>query len=408
MMGGPCVFALLVLHPVSQVHLPLELLLIFGVAKLFANLCERFKQPGIVGEIFAGILLGPSVLGWVRPGEVSSTLAEMGVLFLLFRVGLEVRASEVLRVGRIAALVASLGVAVPFLLGWGLMALFGVLRIEAVFVGAALVATSVGITAQVLAAKGLLDHRASKVILAAAVIDDVLGLLVLAVVSGMAGGSLNVPALIATGLMAAGFTVLIAVYGSRMLQRVVPRVEKALSVQEGQFDLALVVLFGLSVLAVFVGVAAIVGAFLAGMALSESVSSRVKDLAHGITELLVPFFLVGIGLHLDIAVFANGHTLFMVLAVSGLAIISKFAGCAVGATSLGRGDMIRIGVGMIPRGEVGMVVAQIGLALGVVERSIYGVVVAMAIITTVVAPPLLNYAYRSCRPRAEEEEFSLA
>jgi Kef-type K+ transport system membrane component KefB len=168
-------------------------------------------------------------------------------------------------------LVAVLGVAIPFLLGWGFMVLVGVSSIEAVFVGAALVATSVGITAQVLAGKGLLDHRASKVILAAAVIDDVLGLLVLAVVSGMAGGSLNVPALVTTGVMAAGFTVLIAVYGSRMLQRVVPQVEKALSVQEGQFDLALVLLSGLSVLAAFVGVAGIVGAFLAGMALSESV-----------------------------------------------------------------------------------------------------------------------------------------
>jgi Kef-type K+ transport system membrane component KefB len=405
-MQGP--LALLIPAATSQVHLPLELLLIFGCAKLLANIFERFNQPGIVGEILAGVLLGPSVLGWVQPGEITTTLAEMGVLFLLFRVGLEVRTSEVLRVGQTAALVAILGVAVPFLLGWGFMALVGVSRIEAVFVGAALVATSVGITAQVLAAKGLLDERASKVILAAAVIDDVLGLLVLAVVSGMAGGSLNVPGLITTGIMATGFTLLIAVYGSRMLQRVVPRVEKALSVQEGQFDLALVVLFGLSVLAAFVGVAAIIGAFLAGMALSESVTVRVKDLAHGITELLVPFFLAGIGLHLDVTVFANRYTLLMVLGVSGLAIISKFVGCAVGAASLGRADMIRIGVGMIPRGEVGMVVAQIGLAMGVVEHSIYGVVVGMAIITTLVAPPLLNYAYRGCRPSAREEEFSLA
>jgi Kef-type K+ transport system membrane component KefB len=406
--GSEVLLALLMPSAASSVHLPLELLLIFGCAKLLANICERFKQPGIVGEIFAGILLGPSVLAWVRPGEITAALAEMGVLFLLFRVGLEVRTSELLRVGRIAALVASLGVAVPFLLGWGFMVAIGVSRIEAVFVGAALVATSVGITAQVLAAKGLLDQRASKVILAAAVIDDVLGLLVLAVVSGMAGGKLNISALITTGIMATAFTVLIAVYGSRMLQRVVPRVEKALSVQEGQFDLALVVLFGLSVLAAFVGVAAIVGAFLAGMALSESVTGRVKDLAHGITELLIPFFLADIGLHLDISVFASRYTLLMVLGVSGLAIISKFVACSLGATALGRGDMMRIGVGMIPRGEVGMVVAQIGLAMGVVERSIYGVVVAMAIITTLVAPPLLNYAYRGCRPSAREEEFSLA
>jgi Kef-type K+ transport system membrane component KefB len=391
----------------NAAHVPLVLLLIFGTAKLFANICERFGQPGLVGEIIAGIVLGPSLLNWVRPDDVLTALAEMGVMFLLFRVGLEVKASQLMRVGKTALLVAVLGVIIPFLLGWAVMHVAGVSQIEAIFVGAALVATSVGITAQVLASKGLLQQRASRIILAAAVIDDVLGLLVLAVASGMAGGHVNVAALATTGCMAAGFTVLIARFGTRALQHVIPRVERTLALAETQFHVALVLLFALAVAAVYVGVAAIIGAFLAGMALSESVNRRVHDLANGITELLVPFFLFGIGMNLDVSAFANRTTLALTAVICVAAVFGKLLGCGLGAWSLGRADMLRVGVGMIPRGEVGMVVAQIGLGLGVVDRKIYAVVVCMAIATTLIAPPLLKYAYRNSESEIREQQFAL-
>jgi Kef-type K+ transport system membrane component KefB len=202
--------------------------------------------------------------------------------------------------------------------------------------------------------------------------------------------------------------VLVAKFGTSTLQRIVPRVEQNLSAGEAQFNLAIVLLFGLSVFAVWAGVAAIIGAFLAGMALSETVNHRVHDLAHGITELLVPFFLVGIGLHLDVSAFANRSTLLLSLVILVAAVLSKFIGCGLGAWKLGRGDMLRVGVGMIPRGEVGMVVAQIGLTLGVVEHHVYTVVVIMAVGTTLIAPPLLNFAYRGCRPQPEPDEFTLA
>lgn len=393
---------------IGAAHLPLLLLLIFGTAKLLAEVFERIGQPGLVGEIFAGVLLGPSVLKWVSPEPVLSILAELGVLFLLFRVGLEVRALALLRQGGTALWVATLGVLLPFGAGWALMAAAGVSRMEAIFVGAAMVATSVGITAQVLAAKGLLQERASQIILAAAVIDDVLGLVVLAAVSSLAKGTVNVGGLIITAVLAGGFTWLVARFGTRTLQRVVPRVEQKLSQGEAQFNLALVLLFGLSLLAVYVGVAAIIGAFLAGMALSESVNRRVHDLAHGITELLVPFFLVGIGLHLEISAFASRHTFLLTAGIVIAAVVSKVIGCGFGAWGLGRGDMLRIGFGMVPRGEVGMVVAQIGLGLGVIEKPVYAVVVAMAVLTTMIAPPLLKYAYRDLRPCAVQEDFTLA
>lgn len=385
------------------IHFPLTLLLVFGTAKLFANIFERFSQPGLIGEILAGILLGPSVLNWVHPDDVLTALAELGVMFLLFRVGLEVKASELMGVGKTALLVAVAGVVLPFLVGWACMQYEGVSSIEAVFVGAAMVATSVGITAQVLAAKGLLNQRASRIILAAAVIDDVLGLLVLATVSSMAEGKINLPALATTAVLAIAFTVLVAKYGTSTVRRVMPRVERRLAVSDRQFHLALLLLFGLSLLATYVGVAAIVGAFLAGMALSESVEQRVHELSQGINELLVPFFLAGIGLHLNLSVFATGSTLLLSLLILVAAVVSKFAGCALGSWSLGRVDAIRVGVGMIPRGEVGMVVAQIGMSLGVINNAVYAAVVFMAVGTTMIAPPLLNRAYRDCEREQPQE-----
>jgi Na+:H+ antiporter len=393
---------------IGAAHLPLALLLVFGAAKLLAEVFEHLNQPGIVGEILAGVLLGPSVLNWIQPDQVFTALAQMGVMFLLFRVGLEVKASALMRMGGTALLVAMLGVVLPFAAGWAIMAAAGVSRIEAIFVGAAMVATSVGITAQVLAAKGLLQERASQIILAAAVIDDVLGLLVLAVVSNLAKGSINVWGLAVTAVLAIGFTLLVAKFGTRTLRFVVPQVEQRLSLGEAQFNLALILLFGLSLLAVYAGVAAIIGAFLAGMALSETLNPRVHDLAHGIAELLVPFFLVGIGLRLDVFAFANRHTLLLVAVIVIAAIASKAVGCGLGALRLGRADSIRIGFGMVPRGEVGMVVAQIGVGLGVIEKPVYAVVVAMAVLTTLIAPPLLKYAYRDCHSGKVVENFTLA
>jgi len=270
-----------------------------------------------------------------------------------------------------------------------------------------MVATSVGITAQVLASKGLLDHAASKIILAAAVIDDVLGLIVLAVVSSMARGGINVTELVLTGVAAIVFTFVVAKWGSHAMGTIVPRLEVRLKAGEVQFNLAVVVLFGLALLAMYAGVAAIIGAFLAGMALSESLQPRVHDLANGVSELLVPFFLVGIGLHLDLSVFSQVNTLILSVVILVAAVLSKLVGCGLGALSMGRANAFRVGAGMAPRGEVGMVVAQIGLNLGVIPPSVYGVVVFMAVVTTLVAPPLLNLSFRNVPPARPVERFSI-
>jgi Kef-type K+ transport system membrane component KefB len=255
----------------------------------------------------------------------------------------------------------------------------------------------VGITAQVLAAKDLLGERASKIILGAAVIDDVLGLLILALVSSLAKGKVNILELGVTAVFAVGFIVIVVKWGARTMGRVLPRIHQGLRAGEAQFAAAVVLMFALSVLAVYAGVAAIIGAFLAGMALSGSVEQRVHDLTHGVTELLVPFFLAGIGLHFNLATFGSWPTILLTLLIVLVAVLSKFIGCGLASVRLGPEDALRVGVGMIPRGEVGMVVAQIGLSLGVIGQRIYDAVVFMSIATTLLAPPLLKLAYKDLK-----------
>jgi Kef-type K+ transport system membrane component KefB len=375
-------------------RIPFVMLLVFGSAKLLAELCERLGQPGIAGEILAGVLIGPSVLAWVAPDAFLGAMANMGAMFLLFRVGLEVKTSELLRVGGTAAMVATAGVIAQFLLGSVLLLLWGSTRIEAIFMSAAMVATSVGITARVLGSRGLLAQRASKVVLAAAVIDDVEGLLVLAVVSSLARGRFNVSEILLTMVLAIGFTIVVAVWGAKAVGQFVPRLQERMRLAEAEFTVSLILLFTLSLLAVYAGVAAIVGAFLAGMALGEHVEPRVHDLTHGVSELLVPFFLAGIGLHVDLRIFTSLPVVLLALAILLTAVAAKLVGCGLAAWRLGPSDALRTGAGMVPRGEVCMVMAQLGLALGVVRQETYGVAVFMTVATTLLAPPLIRFAYR--------------
>lgn len=374
------------------------MLIVFGSAKLLSELFERCKQPGIVGEILAGALIGPSVLGWIHPNDTLKALSDLGVMFLLFGVGLEVKASELLKVGGKATLVATIGVIVPFFAGWGILLAWGAPQVEAIFVGAAMVATSVGITASVLSGRGLLHEIASKIILAAAVIDDVLGLIVLAVVSAIARGRINFWEIALTAALATGFTVLMAVWGTTALNRLLPHFQSRARADDAKFHIALVLLFALALLAQYTGVAAIVGAFLAGLALTDGADARVRTLTRGVSELLVPFFLVGIGLNLNVRVFRSKSILALALLILAAAVVTKLVGCGLGALSLGWENVLKVGLGMVPRGEVGMVVAQIGLGLSVISSEVYAVVVFMVVATTLVTPLLLKLAFRSPQP----------
>ena len=387
----------------EETRVLLTLFIMLAAAKFMAELFERLRQPAVAGEIVAGILIGPSLLNLAAPSEITSILAEIGVIFLLFNVGLETKPAAIFKVGKSAAMVAVLGVILPFIAGWLLMMVWGSTSVESLFVGTALVATSVGITARVLSAMGLLDAPTARIILGAAVIDDILGLLVLAVVSSMAAGAVNYVEILTTAALAIGFTVFVAVVAAPVVTRVAPKANQLRS-GHGMFILGLVLCLGLSVAAAFIGVAAIIGSFLAGMAMAEASEDHpnMHRQINGVTEFLVPFFLVNIGMQLRLDVFRSPAVIVLCVLVTLVAVATKLFGCGLGAINLGIKRAAQVGMGMVPRGEVGIIVAQIGLSLAVIGPELYGVVLFMAVATTLIAPPFLKILYAS-EPAAEAE-----
>lgn len=360
-----------------------------------AEIFERIRQPAVVGEILAGVLIGPGVLGWVAPSDIINILAEVGVIFLLFNVGLETRPQDIFRVGKRAAIVAIMGVVLPFAAGYIFAILWGGSFIEAMFIGAALVATSVGITARVLGSMGLLDLQTSRIILGAAVIDDILGLIILSLVSSLSRGGADYYSLAKNAGLAILFTIFVGVVVARLMTRLAPRIDK-LRVSKPFFNLGLILSLGLSVASIYIGVAAIIGAFLAGMALAEATENNHKmhSLTSGVTEFLVPFFLVNIGMQLNLAVFRDMSVVWLAVVLTLLAVAAKFAGCALGGWGMRGREMAQIGIGMVPRGEVGIVVAQIGLGLAVISPQFFAAVLFMAVATTLIAPPFIKMLFK--------------
>ncbi|MFN0120309.1 MAG: cation:proton antiporter [Blastocatellia bacterium] len=386
----------------------LTLFVMFVSAKLLAEIFERLRQPAVAAEIVAGVIIGPAALNWVQPTEMTAMLAEIGVIFLLFRVGLETRPADIFSVGGRAMVVAMLGVILPFIAGYLLYAAWGYAYTEAVFVGAALVATSVGITARVLGQMRVLGVESSRVILGAAVIDDVLGLLILAVVSSMAGGVIRYAEIAGTATLAIGFTLLIAIVGARTVNKIRRRIER-LRVGQAWLVFGLSLCLGLALIASYIGVAAIIGAFLAGMAMSESSEDTDMPIqAEAVTEFLLPFFLTSIGMQLRLDVLLTREGLLLATLVTLLAVITKLLGCGLAAWPMGRKRALQVGVGMIPRGEVGIVVAQLGLSMKAISDLTFAVVVCMAVLTTLIAPPLLVQLYRDEQKTDEEGVLPLS
>ena len=386
----------MLLFATQSLDILFTLFVMLAAAKVLAEIFERLRQPAIVGEILAGVLIGPSVLRWVAPSEITNTLAEVGVIFLLFSVGLATKPVAIFRVGRAALLVAVLGVAAPFVAGYFLLQSWGGTVVQSLFLGTAMVATSVGITARVLAGMGLLDAPASRIILGAAVIDDILGLLILALVASAAAGQIDYLEIGLTAALAIGFTIIVLLVGAPAITRLAPRIE-ALRVSQSLFVFGLLLCLGLSVAATYIGVAAIIGAFLAGMALADATEGNdaLHKQMNGVTEFLVPFFLVNIGMQLRLDVFRAPGVIGLVLIVTLVAALTKLLGCGLGGSSLGWRRAAQVGVGMIPRGEVGIVVAQVGLSLAVINDVLFGVVLFMSVATTLVAPPFLKLLFRS-------------
>jgi Kef-type K+ transport system membrane component KefB len=373
----------------------LSLFVVFVAAQVGAELAQRLKMPGVVGEIAAGCVVGPSLLGWMHPSAALDVLAEIGVVLLLFSVGLETRLDEMKRVGRSALLVGVLGVILPFALGALWAHGSGYDWAKSLFVAAAFVATSAGITARVLQELGVMQREESRVILGAAVIDDILAMLLLGIVTSIqAGDSLRLGNIVVILCEAVGFIAVIALLGTRVMRRRSHWLDVPVN-PLSPLTLTLALCLGLAYLSTQFGLAAIIGAFLAGMIASETRQREtLEHQTQPLLALLTPFFFVMTGSKIELAQLAGWTTLLTLALITAIAIVSKLLGGFLGALALGRRGALIVGVGMVPRGEVGVVIASLGLAAGVFSAQIYALIVAMSLLTSIVTPPMLALLFK--------------
>jgi Kef-type K+ transport system membrane component KefB len=389
-----------VVHPADLASFLLAFASALLGAKLLGELCERLGQPAVLGELLAGVLLGPSVLGVVPLSAGILLIAEVGVLLLLFEVGLETDLEELLRVGGPAMTVAVVGMALPFAGGYLLTRAAGFPTLTAIFVGAALTATSIGISSRVLSDLGLLASREGQIILGAAVADDILGLVVLAVVSQIAAlGSVSAWQAGKSALLSFGFLLVAIVAGlplGRLLVRGVGRANVRGILVAVSVAFALLAALG----AQAAGSAAIVGAFAAGLVLART--NRSDDIRRAVrptVDVFAPIFFVAIGAQVDLRYLnpadpSNRPALFLALGLIAVGSLGKFA---AGWAAWGRVRRSFIGAGMIPRGEVGLIFAQIGKQNGALPEPAFVAVVVAVFATTFLTPPLL----KALRPRRE-------
>jgi Kef-type K+ transport system membrane component KefB len=369
----------------------LTLFIVFVAAQLGAELAQRLRFPGVVGEIVAGCLIGPSALGWIEIHEPLEVLGEFGAVLLLFAVGLETRLDDLKKVGSVALTVGVAGVIVPFLMGAWWAKASGFDTPKAMFVASAFVATSAGITARVLQDLGVLNRLESRIILGAAVIDDILAMLVLGVVSALQTGErINVAGLALVFLHAVGFVALIGIVGTRLMRRFSHLLDAPIN-PLSPLTLCLALCLGLAAAASFLGLAAIIGAFLAGMAAAEADQRHTLETQmQPILALLVPFFFVVTGANVRLSELATLWSLATLAIVTLLAVVSKLLGCGLGAWSMGKKSALIVGVGMVPRGEVGIIVASLGRNAAIFNDTIYAIIIAMSLLTSVIAPPALK------------------
>ena len=413
--------------PIAPVLLALMIILLS--AKLGGALFERIGQPAVLGELLVGVILGNLVLldpslGFFEPLRAETItvdwavavddLARLGVIILLFEVGLESNIAEMRKVGKSSFLVAAVGVVAPFILGYFVSATFitqvpsSILALSPnfdlsnihLFIGATLCATSVGITARVFKDLGKIQTSEAKIILGAAVIDDVLGLIILAVVSGIVvaaetGTALEVGTLVQITAIAIGFLVGALVIGTVLVPRTMNTLSK-LRTSGMMLISALLFCFLLSYLANLAGLATIVGAFAAGLILEEvhftefRENRTLHDILNPVATFLVPVFFVQMGIQVRLETFLQGDVIGLAIGLSVAAFVGKQV-CGLAVVERGM-DRLTVGLGMIPRGEVGLIFASIGKSLGVVDDAVFSAVVIMVIVTTLMTPPLLKFS----------------
>ena len=388
-------------------RLLLDLLIVLVAAKLAAELAERIQVPAVLGEICAGIVIGPSGFGLIKltggRGVSLSLLAEVGVLLLLLTVGMEMDLVELGKVGRASTLVAVVGVIVPFAAGTVVGLAFGESTNTAIFFGAALTATSVGITARVFGDLRALATIEARIVLGAAVADDVLGLVILTVVvKVVTGGSVGIGTVASTLGLAVLFLVGSGIVGLLIVPRVLDVVHRRAS-PSALIVAAIGITLGFATLADLAKLAFIIGAFMAGLGLRKSTQhERIARDLDAVGQVFIPIFFVQIGVNADLGAMGKPAVLGLAAVMSVLAIAGKLV-AAVGAAGT-RSDKLLIGLGMIPRGEVGLIFASIGLSNGVLDTDQYGALLLVVLVSTLVTPPLLRLRLGHTASSAPAEE----
>ena len=374
----------------------LQVFVIFAAAKAAGELCVRLGLPAIVGELLVGVGLGPHALGWIEVNQATSVLSELGIVVLLFVAGLETRLSELLSRWRTSAAASLGGMALAGGAGFGIVVAFGYSARAGAVAAVALAASSVGIAARAFSDLGALSSPPARVVFGAAVLDDIVVLAAIPVAIGAGGG--RGAGGIAVGVIGAiGFVVLVSALGTPFFRRYARLLERP-QVRRSPFVVALALCLGLAALAEQVGLAALVGAFLAGMALAETTERFELDRRmEPLFDFLVPFFFVVAGARMDPGALAEAGAWF-VAALVLTTVAAKLLGAGLGATGLSRRDRLVVGAGMIPRGEVTLAVATAGLAAGRVPGPVFAALVAAVLVSSLVGPATLQAAHPDRRP----------
>lgn len=381
-----------------------QLMIILLAAKFFGEVFKRIGQPEVLGELLAGIFLGPSVLNLISHHQLLVFLAEFGVIILLFEVGLQTDVRTLFQIGRKSAIIAAGGVLLPFLLGYWFGLVLGLSEFVAVFLGATFTATSVGISVRVLSDIGKLDTLEAKTVLGTAIYDDIAGLLLLTILFGLQiHGSLKLLDVVGTIFFSIIFLGASLMLGTRVIPRVIEPIAK-MRVRGGLLTFAISLGIFLSFLARAAGLAPIIGAFLAGLLLAET--RRKEDIIRDLTPLghfIVPIFFILMGISVNVRSIVELLPLGLVFIF--IACVGKLLGCGVTAYFSGfrKSQALVIGVSMIPRGEVGLIFARHGLNTGLLGFELYALIVLMTIGTTLVAPAAIRRIYQKTDERRVDE-----
>lgn len=377
----------------SSIEFQMSLLLFVALAGYL--IAYWVNQSAVVGIIFAGIIVGPSWLGLVTYTDFVASLAHLGAVILLFTIGLHFEFKEIANPKYL--LIALFGFIVPWIAGFYLATLFGFGYGASIFIGTALTATSIAITANVLKEMGKLRTETAKAIIGAAIIDDVISLLALSVSEEIVSGELSLPFILITLAKATGFLVIGILLGIKILSRIMSRIDKtriAIKFPESIFIFAIMVAFFYSMAAELIGLSAIIGSFLAGVSLSQVKLKNSRSFRDGAEYLQIIFasiFFISLGVLLDLHA-VTPDLIWFVLILTVVAVITKVLGCGIPAKLQGINlkDSLIIGIGMVPRGEVAMIVALIGLNQNLIMQDTYVALVLMSLLTTIIPPVILR------------------